>query len=232
MHTRKWTIPPQWMDNFAISIRKVPVFRSNKDGITCFLRLLMWILSAPYFVFWYPIFLSMKMTYSLLILFIMVQATSTVAQDMRKVLADGLKSTHTETGWFVTLNTAVDGVTAEQAMWKDGSGNHSVGQLVYHLWFWNDRQLKKFKGEKLSEGPGDNNETFDKFDKKQWDKLVSDLKNVMTEMENWVLSTDDAALKQNAATLMNVTAHNAYHIGQIVFVRKLQKSWNPEKGVK
>ena len=174
----------------------------------------------------------MKTIYRLFILFIMFQASSAVAQDMRKILADGLKSTHSETGWFVTLNTAVDGVTADQAMWKDKSGNHSVGQLVYHLWFWNDRQLKKLKGQNVDQGPGDNNETFDKFDKKQWDKLVADLKTVMGEMENWVISADDAALKQNAATLTNVTAHNAYHIGQIVFVRKLQRSWDAEKGVK
>jgi hypothetical protein len=173
----------------------------------------------------------MKNIHHFFVLFIMFTTSTAVSQDMKKILADGLKSTHTETGWFVTLNTAVDGVTAEQAIWKDGSGNHSVGQLVYHLWFWNDRQLKKFKGQKVTDGPADNNETFDKFDQKQWDKLVSDLKNVMTEMENWVLSADDSALKQNAATLTNVTAHNAYHIGQIVFVRKLQKSWNPEKGV-
>jgi hypothetical protein len=26
--------------------------------------------------------------------------------------------------------------------------------------------------------------------------------------------------------------HNAYHIGQIVYIRKLQGSWDPEKGVK
>jgi uncharacterized damage-inducible protein DinB len=174
----------------------------------------------------------MKTMYRLLILFFIFQASALCGQDMKKILADGLKSTHSETGWFVTLNTAVDGVTAEQAMWKDGSGNHSVGQLVYHLWFWNDRQLKKFKGQKVTDGPGDNNETFDKFDQKQWEKLVSDLGNVMTEMENWVVSADDASLKQNAATLINVMNHNAYHIGQIVFVRKLQKTWNAEKGVK
>lgn len=174
----------------------------------------------------------MKKIFFLAILLMTLNASTSFSQDIKKILADGLKSTHTETGWFVTLNTAVDGVTAEQAMWKDGSGNHSVGQLVYHLWFWNDRQLKNFKGEKVNQGPADNNETFDKFDQKQWDKLVSDLKNVMTEMEKWVLNADEAALKKHAATLTNITAHNAYHIGQIVFVRKLQKSWDAEKGVK
>jgi len=29
-----------------------------------------------------------------------------------------------------------------------------------------------------------------------------------------------------------IATRNAYHIGQIVYVRKLQGSWNPEKGVK
>ena len=168
----------------------------------------------------------------LLILLFVFIISNAMAQDLRKVLAGGLKSTHDETGWFVTLNTAIDGVTAEEAMWNDGSGNHSVGQLVYHLWFWNDRQLKKFKGQAVDKGPGDNNETFEKFDKKQWDQLVSNLKNVMSEMETWVLTTDEKTLNANAALITNVTAHNAYHIGQIVFVRKLRGSWNAAKGVK
>ncbi len=173
----------------------------------------------------------MKSTQTLILMF-MFAFSSAIAQDTKKLLGDALKSTHTETGWFVTLNTAIDGVSAEQAMWKDGSGNHSVGQLVYHLWFWNDRQLKKFKGQKVGDSPADNNETFDNFDKKQWAQLVSNCKNVMTELENWVASASEAQLKENAGTLTNIATHNAYHIGQIVFVRKLQKSWDAEKGVK
>jgi hypothetical protein len=35
-----------------------------------------------------------------------------------------------------------------------------------------------------------------------------------------------------APTIANICTHNAYHIGQIVYVRKLQGSWNPDKGVK
>jgi hypothetical protein len=31
---------------------------------------------------------------------------------------------------------------------------------------------------------------------------------------------------------ISICTHNAYHVGQIVYVRKLQGSWNPEKGVK
>ena len=32
--------------------------------------------------------------------------------------------------------------------------------------------------------------------------------------------------------LSHISTHNAYHIGQMVFVRKLQGAWEPEKGVK
>jgi len=35
-----------------------------------------------------------------------------------------------------------------------------------------------------------------------------------------------------ASTIAHIGAHNAYHIGQIIYVRKLQGSWDPEKGVK
>ena len=31
--------------------------------------------------------------------------------------------------------------------------------------------------------------------------------------------------------LAHQNIHNAYHIGQILLLRKLQGSWNPEKGV-
>src|SRR5256885_7756970 len=50
---------------------------------------------------------------------------------LREVLLSELRSTHTNPEWFVPANTAVKGLTAEQASWTDGKGNHSVGQLAY-----------------------------------------------------------------------------------------------------
>jgi uncharacterized damage-inducible protein DinB len=54
----------------------------------------------------------------------------------------------------------------------------------------------------------------------------------MTEWEKAVEAADDGKLAKNASLIAHVGAHNAYHIGQIVFVRKEQGSWDPEKGVK
>lgn len=149
----------------------------------------------------------------------------------KTVLLEQLKNTHNVKNWFVPINVAVDGMTAEQAAWKD-KGGHSVGQLAYHLWFWNERQLNDFKGTKNAAFSGNNEETFDKFDQKQWSDIVKKIDQVMTDIEKWVESATDEQLKKHASTLTNISAHNAYHTGQIVSVRKAQGSWDAKKGVK
>jgi ketosteroid isomerase-like protein len=151
---------------------------------------------------------------------------------LKTVLLRQLKTTHSQKEWFVPANIALEGLTAKQAMWKDGSGNHSIGQLAYHLAFWNERSLKHFNNESTEKFTGDNNETFDKFDEKQWDEIVKKVDEVLTGWELAIKNADEAKLSEAQETIANMNTHNAYHIGQIIFLRKLQGSWNPEKGVK
>jgi len=132
---------------------------------------------------------------------------------LRSILLEQLRTTHNSKDWFVDVNTAVAGLTPEQASWKQGAGNHSVGQLAYHLVFWNERELHK-------------------FDAKQWASIQQRLDQVMTELEKIVEAADEKQLESWASELAHIGTHNAYHTGQIVFVRKLQGSWDPEKGVK
>ena len=66
---------------------------------------------------------------------------------LRGDLLEQLHTTHNQEDWFVPISVAVDGLTAEQAKWTPGKDNHSVGQLAYHLWFWDARALAQFKGE-------------------------------------------------------------------------------------
>ena len=152
---------------------------------------------------------------------------------VKAVLLEQLKTTHNKKEWFVPVNTAVEGMTAEQAMWKDSSGNHSVGQLVNHLAFWNAQQLAKFKGDKPDAFSGNNEETFpNKLDKDSWAASVKKLDDILTQLENAISSASDAKLQSWYAIIANISTHNAYHTGQIIFVRKLQGNWDPEKGVK
>src|SRR5580698_1045567 len=178
------------------------------------------------------------MTKRVAILAILVMAIPAFAQDqkpapaLKSVLLQQLKDTHTNSNWFVCADVALAGVTTEQANWKDGKGNHSVGQLAYHIWFWNDRNLRRLKGEDAGKFSGNNNETFDKFDAKSWSETVQKLDAVLMELEKMVENADEAKLKAIAPTIANINTHNAYHIGEIVMVRKEQGSWDPSKGVK
>jgi uncharacterized damage-inducible protein DinB len=151
---------------------------------------------------------------------------------LKSILLEQLRSTHNKAEWFVPANTAVEGLTAEQASWTDGKGNHSVGQLANHLIFWNRQELAKFKGEPPAKFSGNNDETFNSFDTKKWNETVKQLDEVLTELEKTVESAGDAKLKEWSSDIAHIGTHNAYHVGQIVFVRKEQGSWNPENGVK
>jgi hypothetical protein len=153
-------------------------------------------------------------------------------QTLKEVLLEQLRTTDDNEDWFVPISIAVEGVTPEQAKWTDGHGNHSIGQLVAHLAFWNERNLERFEGKALSNYSGNNDETFNSFDSRTWPETVNRLDRVMKAWEKAVEAAGDAKLKAEASRIAHIGTHNAYHLGQIIYVRKLQGIWDPAKGVK
>ncbi len=129
------------------------------------------------------------------------------------------------------VKIAIAGLTPEQAAWKDETDNHSIAQLVNHLIFWN-QQLAKFKGEKPATSSGDNKETFAALDKATWDSSVKQLDEVLTALEETIEEADEAKLAKWAGTIARISTHNAYHTGQIIYIRKMKGNWDPAKGVK
>jgi len=151
---------------------------------------------------------------------------------IKDILLAQFKTTHTDQQWFVTMNNAVKGLTAEQATWKDENSDHSVGQLAHHLVFWNTRLLKNFLDIPQDKFEGENTETFDTYDKSQWESLVAQLDSISTEWEKAIENADDAKLEKWYSTIANINTHNAYHTGQILYIRKMKGWWNPDNGVK
>ena len=159
---------------------------------------------------------------------------------LRDVLLAQLRSTHNNEDWFVPVNVAVAGLTPEQARWipkSEGPHNpapadHSVGMLTNHLLYWNSRSLAAMSHKDPGPLPGNNDETFNKFDATNWPATAQKLDQVLTQLEDLVAHADDAQLAQMADGIAHISAHNAYHVGQIIEVRKLQGTWDPAKGVK
>lgn len=155
----------------------------------------------------------------------------TAKPSLRSILLEQLKTTHNQQDWFVPVSKAVEGLTPEQAMWKQGDANHSIAQLVNHLIFWDKEQLDKFNG-KPAATVNNNDETFSNVDKKTWPLAVKQLDDILTEWENAVANATDEKLESWYSAIAHIGAHNAYHTGQIMYIRKQQGSWDSSKGVK
>jgi uncharacterized damage-inducible protein DinB len=152
---------------------------------------------------------------------------------LKSILLEQLRTVHNQKDWFVPVNIAVEGLTPDQAKWKDKSGNHSISELVNHLIFWNERALEKFQGQKTASFDGNNEETFSKsMERGDWRAAVQKLDSVLTSWEKAVEQADDDKLQKWASTIAHIGTHTAYHTGQIIYIRRLQGSWDPEKGVK
>jgi hypothetical protein len=154
------------------------------------------------------------------------------APTLKSVLLEQLKGTHNHEEWFVPVKIAIEGLTAEQASWKDETENHSIVQLVNHLIFWNQQYLAKFKGDKPTVFNGDNKETFAGPDKASWEASVKQLDEVLTAWEEAIEEADDAKLAKWSSTIARISTHNAYHTGQIIYIRKMKGNWDSAKGVK
>src|SRR4051794_1330123 len=148
---------------------------------------------------------------------------------LKTVLMQELRETHNEKNWFVSEKEAAAGLTPEQATWSDGK-NHSVGQLVQHLNYWNATNLAKLERQP-ARAAGNNDETFT-FDRTQWPAALKEFDRTMGAWEQFVQSLDEATLDNVAPTIALIAQHNAYHIGEMVTSRKKQGSWNPDTGVK
>jgi hypothetical protein len=161
-----------------------------------------------------------------------VMAQKDTVPTLKSILLEQLKTTHSVKDWFVPVNIALEGLTPEQANWTDGKGNHSIGQLAAHLIFWNERLLKKFQGQTLPDYDGNNDETFTSFDKNSWDATVKKVDDILTQLEKEIEAADEKKLAEWYSTIAHIGTHNAYHTGQIIYIRKLQGSWDDKKGVK
>ncbi len=159
-----------------------------------------------------------------LIFFAIIYSSAVSAQELNQLLIKQLEYSHNQENWFPPTSVAVAGLTVEQANWKDGSDNHSISQLVGHLVFWNERFLSALKGEKVAEFTEDNSVTFDQFEEEEWANLVKKMDQVFTEIELEAGKLEGENLLNWAETLANISAHNAYHTGQLVFIRK-QNGW-------
>jgi uncharacterized damage-inducible protein DinB len=161
----------------------------------------------------------------------------------KEILLEQFTACYDENGWFVALKNAVKNLTAQQALWKTENLDNSIWGILSHLNFYNEAYLKRFKGIEYVYPTNDNSETFSSAEnagEEAWQAEVERFDSVMSEWRSLIESADENRLNEkvsdeNKSSWANLIAyintHNAHHGGQIVILRKLQGSWDAQRGV-
>jgi len=141
----------------------------------------------------------------------------------------------------------VEDISAEVASRRASGYPHTIWQLVLHMNFWMDYDLRTIAGENptypehaIESWP----ELRDPSNEDDWKATVrafSDLLNqvaVLADSDSEVL--ERAIVKAGAANsrrecsvhaaLWEIAAHNSYHTGQVALLRRQSGAWPPERG--
>ena len=157
----------------------------------------------------------------------------------KQILLEQFNACYSESAWFASAKSALENLTAEEVFWKPSDAIHSVWEILAHLNFWNERWLHRFKGEEVGSAGMEIAETF-VVEAKDWETTLDKFNSIMSEWKNLLKNANEAKFGEHvsakiqdewAAPIAQMNIHNAYHIGQLVLVRKLKGSWDASRGV-
>lgn len=157
--------------------------------------------------------------------------------DVKTLLLQQWASTLDEEDWFPPLEKVLEYITFEQAIWKPTEVEmNSIWELVCHLLFYEKRYLMRFLGETANEPQAGNNKSTFRVPtatvqnwtetKQEYFKVHRELGKILATSEHEDMYRQVPGEDQSLVLEMKSLAmHDAYHIGQIVFLCKMQGAW-------
>ncbi|SDM78278.1 DinB family protein [Sediminibacillus halophilus] len=152
---------------------------------------------------------------------------------VKEVLLDQFLANTNDPSWYPPFIETVENLSEEEAFWKPADESHSIAEIVQHLIYWNETWQIRYQRSDVKAVPfiGDNNKSFVVPENKRFMELRNRLVVVLLQWQDLLseeqLKSDVNGFPVSAKwyeLLGNAITHNAYHIGQIVYIRKLQKS--------
>ncbi|MDQ0271653.1 DinB family protein [Cytobacillus purgationiresistens] len=152
---------------------------------------------------------------------------------MRRIdlLLNVLDSTFDKESWYAPFKDAVEGLTAEQAIWKpSGEATKTIWENINHLIYYKESLAANLEGREWTHNL-DGDQTFyltdQSNDDKEWKKVVERSENAQRNLRQVLSTISDRELDQNSleGKFMDNMLHDAYHTGQIIQLRKMQGTW-------
>ena len=141
----------------------------------------------------------------------------------------------------------VEDISAELAAREVAGFPHSIGQIVFHMNYWMDYELRRIRGQH-PEYPEHASESWPAMpsptDAQEWERLRRDFAWFLAEYAKLAESFgpdlrreiesrhegDKKVAGTLEAVLWQMVAHNSYHVGQIAMIRRALGAWPPHSG--
>lgn len=157
-----------------------------------------------------------------------------IMRHVQTLLLDQFLANANDPSWYRPFTETVENLADEEAFWKPTADSHSIAEIVQHLIYWNESWQIRYQKSDFNAIPSieDNDKSFIVPENKMFNELRERLLQVLLQWQDLLtenqLENDVNGFPVPAEwheLLGNAITHNAYHIGQIVYIRKLQKSW-------
>lgn len=159
---------------------------------------------------------------------------------VKEVLLDQLAACHDDESWFKSSKTILDDISVAEAIWKTEGNPYSIWEIANHLIYWNELWLRRFINDDMNDKSNMNNdETFElnhmKMNEESWHETIQRLSNGFSEWRDIITNCEVLKLERiipsyfNAhwwGVISNLCIHNAYHIGQMMLLKKLVKKYS------
>src|SRR5258706_486985 len=141
----------------------------------------------------------------------------------------------------------VEDLTSELAARQVKAFPHSIGQLLFHMNYWMEYEVRRIRGERPAY-PEHNSESFppapSPADTQEWDRLRKRFASLLADFAALANSSPEEMRRQIEtvhegdkkiagtleAVLCQMVAHNSYHVGQIAMIRRMLGPWPPRGG--
>jgi len=140
----------------------------------------------------------------------------------------------------------VEDISADLASRQVDGFPHSIAQLVFHMNYWMEYELRRIRGER-PKYPEHNAESFaasSAVDAAEWPRLRKQFGAMLAELAAVAQSAraeldrevgsvhagDEKVAGTVEAVLWQMVAHNSYHVGQIAMIRRVLGVWPPRAG--
>lgn len=122
--------------------------------------------------------------------------------------------------WAAAWSKAAAGLTPQQAAWTPAPGRHSIWQVVEHMVFWREDNLRRLAGsgppgkEQLAAG---NFPRIAEATEKAWKAALDRFEQSQRRIAEAI-----ADPKNPLDRVQYLLPHDCYHVGQVMYLRALQ----------